>query len=146
MAGKGGGAWKVAYADFVTAMMAFFLVMWIVAQDTKGKEQIAHYFATPLGYMPIGERNPAKTGGALEAASSGNLPDSKAVSMGRGRTPHSDDKGDGRNSKLVSDWLHSEPLGHSRRDQPQQRIAQTGHHDTQHRKGYPQRDRAIRGA
>ena len=33
MAGKGGGAWKVAYADFVTAMMAFFLVMWITAQS-----------------------------------------------------------------------------------------------------------------
>jgi chemotaxis protein MotB len=33
MAGGGGGAWKVAYADFVTAMMAFFLVMWIVARE-----------------------------------------------------------------------------------------------------------------
>ena len=30
MAGGGGGAWKVAYADFVTAMMAFFLVMWFL--------------------------------------------------------------------------------------------------------------------
>jgi chemotaxis protein MotB len=44
MAGKGGGAWKVAYADFVTAMMAFFLVMWITAQNTKVKQAIAHYF------------------------------------------------------------------------------------------------------
>jgi chemotaxis protein MotB len=44
MAGKGGGAWKVAYADFVTAMMAFFLVMWITAQSTKVKQAIAHYF------------------------------------------------------------------------------------------------------
>jgi chemotaxis protein MotB len=33
MAGGGGGAWKVAYADFVTAMMAFFMVMWLVGQD-----------------------------------------------------------------------------------------------------------------
>jgi chemotaxis protein MotB len=47
MAGKGGGAWKVAYADFVTAMMAFFLVMWITAQNTKIKEAIAHYFNNP---------------------------------------------------------------------------------------------------
>ena len=38
MAGKGGGAWKVAYADFVTAMMAFFLVMWIVGQDKPVKQ------------------------------------------------------------------------------------------------------------
>jgi len=109
MAGKGGGAWKVAYADFVTAMMAFFLVMWIVAQDTKVKEQIAHYFVTPMGYMPIGERNASKSGGALESQSFGNLPQEEAVTMGRGRTPHSDEEGEGRNSKLVSDWLHSDP-------------------------------------
>ena len=48
MAGKGGGAWKVAYADFVTAMMAFFLVMWIVAQSEQMKEAIAHHFNDPF--------------------------------------------------------------------------------------------------
>jgi chemotaxis protein MotB len=48
MAGKGGGAWKVAYADFVTAMMAFFLVMWIVGQNDKVKEAIAHHFSDPF--------------------------------------------------------------------------------------------------
>jgi chemotaxis protein MotB len=46
MAG-GGGAWKVAYADFVTAMMAFFMVMWLVGQSDKVKEAIAHEFNTP---------------------------------------------------------------------------------------------------
>lgn len=50
MAGGGGGAWKVAYADFVTAMMAFFLVMWIVAQNKPVKEAIAGYFRDPSGY------------------------------------------------------------------------------------------------
>ena len=49
MAGKGGGAWKVAYADFVTAMMAFFLVMWITAQNKPVKEAIAQYFNDPTG-------------------------------------------------------------------------------------------------
>jgi chemotaxis protein MotB len=49
MAGKGGGAWKVAYADFVTAMMAFFLVMWIVAQNQPVKEAVAKYFKDPWG-------------------------------------------------------------------------------------------------
>ena len=45
MAGKGGGgAWKVAYADFVTAMMAFFLVMWICSQDQKFRQAVARYF------------------------------------------------------------------------------------------------------
>lgn len=108
MAGHGGGAWKVAYADFVTAMMAFFLVMWIVAQDTKVKESISHYFATPMGYVPIGERNPSKTGGALDSATNGNLPDQEAISMGRGRQPHSDSDRDGRHTKMMSDWLHTD--------------------------------------
>jgi chemotaxis protein MotB len=49
MAGKGGGAWKVAYADFVTAMMAFFLVMWITAQSKEVKESVARYFEDPMG-------------------------------------------------------------------------------------------------
>jgi chemotaxis protein MotB len=49
MAGKGGGAWKVAYADFVTAMMAFFLVMWITSQSDDVKKAIGGYFQDPWG-------------------------------------------------------------------------------------------------
>ena len=41
MAGGGGGAWKVAYADFVTAMMALFLVLWILNQDEKIKGDVS---------------------------------------------------------------------------------------------------------
>ena len=48
--GHHGGAWKVAYADFVTAMMAFFLVMWIVGQSQKVKQSIAGYFSDPVGF------------------------------------------------------------------------------------------------
>jgi chemotaxis protein MotB len=47
--GHHGGAWKIAYADFVTAMMAFFLLMWLLGSTTKGDlEGIAEYFRTPL--------------------------------------------------------------------------------------------------
>lgn len=43
--GHHGGAWKIAYADFVTAMMAFFLVMWLInAANEKTKAQVASYF------------------------------------------------------------------------------------------------------
>jgi hypothetical protein len=42
-----GGAWKVAYADFVTAMMAFFLVMWLVGQSPNVKAAVAGYFRDP---------------------------------------------------------------------------------------------------
>ncbi|MBK7613700.1 MAG: flagellar motor protein MotB [Vitreoscilla sp.] len=44
-----GGAWKIAYADFVTAMMAFFLLMWLLGSTTEGdKKGLADYFASPL--------------------------------------------------------------------------------------------------
>ncbi|HEU4628836.1 MAG TPA: flagellar motor protein MotB [Gemmatimonadaceae bacterium] len=48
--GHHGGSWKVAYADFVTAMMAFFLVMWIVGMDDQTKQAIEGYFSNPVGY------------------------------------------------------------------------------------------------
>jgi chemotaxis protein MotB len=47
--GHHGGAWKVAYADFVTAMMALFIVLWLLNTSQKTKEAIAGYFRDPLG-------------------------------------------------------------------------------------------------
>jgi len=47
--GSHAGAWKIAYADFVTAMMAFFLLMWLLGSTTEGdKKGIADYFSSPL--------------------------------------------------------------------------------------------------
>jgi len=47
--GHHGGAWKIAYADFVTAMMAFFLLMWLLGSTSKGDLQgIAEYFKNPM--------------------------------------------------------------------------------------------------
>jgi len=47
--GSHGGAWKIAYADFVTAMMAFFLLMWLLGSVSQGTlDGIANYFKTPL--------------------------------------------------------------------------------------------------
>ncbi len=45
--GHHGGSWKVALADFMTAMMAFFLVMWLLGQSEDQKKAIADYFSTP---------------------------------------------------------------------------------------------------
>ena len=51
--GHHGGAWKVAYADFVTAMMALFIVLWLLTQtDTASRSKIAQYFRT--GVLPGG--------------------------------------------------------------------------------------------
>ena len=53
--GKHGGAWKIAYADFVTAMMAFFLLMWLLGSTTEGdKKGIADYFSAPLKLSWVG--------------------------------------------------------------------------------------------
>jgi chemotaxis protein MotB len=50
--GHHGGAWKIAYADFVTAMMAFFLLMWLLGSTSKyDKEGIEAYFNTPLSAL-----------------------------------------------------------------------------------------------
>ena len=63
--GHHSGAWKIAYADFVTAMMAFFLLMWLLGSTTKGDLQgIADYFRTPLkvalsGGSGSGDSSPA---------------------------------------------------------------------------------------
>jgi chemotaxis protein MotB len=48
--GHHGGAWKVAYADFVTAMMALFIVLWVLGQDQKVVESVAGYFKDPIGF------------------------------------------------------------------------------------------------
>ena len=50
-----GGAWKIAYADFVTAMMAFFLLMWLLGSTSEGdKKGLSDYFAAPLKVSMMG--------------------------------------------------------------------------------------------
>src|SRR5476651_2752227 len=67
--GHHGGAWKIAYADFVTAMMAFFLLMWLLGSTTDGdKKGIADYFQSPLkialaGGSGSGDSNSVLKGG-----------------------------------------------------------------------------------
>jgi chemotaxis protein MotB len=79
-----GGAWKIAYADFVTVMMAFFLLMWLLGSTAKGELQgIAAYFNSPLqvamaggngagnssSIIPGGGENLAKVYGQVQRAS-----------------------------------------------------------------------------
>ena len=60
--GHHGGAWKVAYADFVTAMMAFFLLLWLLGATTeKQRKGIADYFAPTLVETEAEQRR-ARTG------------------------------------------------------------------------------------
>jgi chemotaxis protein MotB len=67
-----GGAWKIAYADFVTAMMAFFLLMWLLGSTSEGdKKGISDYFSAPLkvsmmGGSGAGASNSIITGGGSD--------------------------------------------------------------------------------
>ncbi len=60
--GHHGGAWKIAYADFVTAMMAFFLLMWLLGSTSKyDKEGISEYFNTPMSALFSGSETSDST-------------------------------------------------------------------------------------
>ena len=62
-----GGSWKVAYADFVTAMMAFFMVMWIMGMDQGVKDIVQGYFQNPIGFKRSysGGRNIVSQGNSI---------------------------------------------------------------------------------
>ena len=109
MAGKGGGAWKVAYADFVTAMMAFFLVMWICSQDQKVKKAVADYFGDPYSIKSGMSKSPHRSGSLFSHLNTGSVPESESVAMGRGRDGHSQRRDASAVTKVVSDWLHADP-------------------------------------
>jgi len=64
--GHHGGAWKVAYADFVTAMMAFFLVMWLVSQSNAVKVNVGGYFRDPVGFSKTAKAGILKTEGGAK--------------------------------------------------------------------------------
>jgi chemotaxis protein MotB len=63
--GHHGGAWKVAYADFVTAMMALFIVLWLLASDEKVKKAVGSYFSDPTGQGKMMGTTQAGVGDAL---------------------------------------------------------------------------------
>src|SRR5665213_354921 len=77
-----GGAWKVAYADFVTAMMALFMVLWLTSQDQRIKEAVERAFRNPfssvtkdsVGIIPSKETQAVKS-------STGNFDSSSAVEL-----------------------------------------------------------------
>src|SRR5512146_836251 len=86
--GHHGGAWKVAYADFVTAMMAFFLLMWLLNATTEEQRQgIADYFAPShvLGRGQSGTGEPF--GGRTPHSSEPMNQDAGAITVQRGPRP-----------------------------------------------------------
>ncbi len=67
-AGHHGGAWKVAYADFVTAMMSLFIVLWLMSSNEKVKKAVAGYFNDPKGTASLLGTAMSGTGNSMEVS------------------------------------------------------------------------------
>ena len=109
-AGHHGGAWKVAYADFVTAMMAFFLLMWLLgATNEKQRKALADYFTPTLVEM---RKNSAGSDGIFGGSSitdKDNYPNkasqtgTRSITIPRDSTGTQDDKGNSKASNKAMD-------------------------------------------
>jgi chemotaxis protein MotB len=80
-AGHHGGAWKVAYADFVTSMMCLFIVLWIVNQDEEVKKAVAGYFRDPGAFHQMTNGGVMTGGTIMPAPGSGLMPEGRAESQ-----------------------------------------------------------------
>jgi chemotaxis protein MotB len=106
--GHHGGVWKIAYADFMTAMMAFFLVMWLInATDEETLTQVANYF-NPL---PLSDKIASTKGlNDMESGAKGAVSEAGAA-----KTKTGDSKGDPETApgrpKFTEEALYKDPLG-----------------------------------
>ncbi len=113
--GHHGGAWKVAYADFVTAMMAFFLLMWLLNATTEAQRRgLADYF-TPTNVLSHGTSgNGAPFGGHTPFDAGSLVSDRGAMTIVPGKTTATvapDDAEDPTSSELVQPRLRDDPDG-----------------------------------
>jgi chemotaxis protein MotB len=82
-----GGAWKVAYADFVTALMALFIVMWMMSSTAKVKASISGYFRDPRGFTHKLGAGPASAGEGLAMHSQTAADLEKQIELALHRVP-----------------------------------------------------------
>lgn len=81
--GHHGGAWKVAYADFVTAMMAFFLLMWLLNATTEQqKKGLADYFAPSIPIARVSGGSDGMFGGDSPHSTDSQASDGEAAALG----------------------------------------------------------------
>src|SRR3954447_6766969 len=71
--GNHGGAWKVAYADFVTAMMSLFIVLWLMNSSEKIKKAVAGYFNDPKGTASLMGTTMSGTGESVTPAAATSM-------------------------------------------------------------------------
>jgi chemotaxis protein MotB len=111
--GHHGGSWKVALADFMTAMMAFFLLMWLLGSTSKEEQKaISGYFNDPGSKYAIGE------GGANPGLINAEQPQAEAHS----KDPQTEDKSDKDNTEESSVALSPEQLSEAQLKREMERI------------------------
>ncbi len=118
--GAHGGAWKVAYADFVTAMMAFFIVMWILASSEQVKQNVSEYFNHPDRFdVFTGDR---KTGPIPVELDVGQKPNTK-TGVGEAKKDYVI-----KFDQKASDTLYSQVIDKAMRDsvEARQKVEQLG--------------------
>ena len=100
--GHHGGAWKVAYADFVTAMMAFFLLLWLLSSTAKGKlDALAEYFTPTVGIKD--SQGIGFKGGVSESEEGKQKTDKAKPGLVAGSTPTGDTPETPNNAKTDAD-------------------------------------------
>jgi len=97
-AGHHGGAWKVAYADFVTAMMARFIVLWLLNSSKQVQEAVGGYFKDPTGTAK-------KVGSNMQGAGENFVPDPRQHAQAQ-RTTAERDEADGGLRKTQESYRH----------------------------------------
>ena len=97
-----GGAWKIAYADFVTAMMAFFLLMWLLGSTSEGdKKGLSDYFTAPLKVSMMG--------GSGAGASNSVLPGGGSdLTQSSGQAPRGSEGADPIKKKMMAEAIKAE--------------------------------------
>lgn len=96
-----GGAWKIAYADFVTAMMAFFLLMWLIGNNDEARLRgIAEYFQTPLMVAFAGGKVMTDRSNIINEGNNSIEEGNGIVQMGDVKQTHRFDLSDGRRNAL----------------------------------------------
>ena len=116
--GHHGGAWKIAYADFVTAMMAFFLLMWLLSSVTKAElSSVETYFRTPLKVALFGGAGSGDQSSILQGSPSlkQNVPQpnpspSPTVQRQRNIRDESDDAALNKLKQKIAEMVETNPV------------------------------------
>lgn len=105
------GTWKIAYADFVTAMMAFFLLLWMIGNNSEARLRgIAKYFQTPLMVSFAGGKDMSDLGNIINNGSNGLIEGNAQLKKGDVPESHRFDLTDGRREAQHKEMAHLQEL------------------------------------